>query len=54
MSHTLTKIDNKKMTCGVPEPDPNKVQVENGKWITLGELCRSVDEGCRRFWAARR
>ena len=49
----MNKIDNMKMTCGVKEPDPNKVQVEDGKWITLAELCRSVDEGCRRFWEKR-
>ena len=49
----MSKIDNMKMTCGVKEPPIDKVQVEDGKWITIAELCQSIDEGCRRFWEKR-
>lgn len=49
----MSNINNKKMTCGLKEPPIDKVQVEGGKWITISELCRSIDEGCKRFWAAR-
>ena len=52
--YKITRINNMKMTCGVKDPDPNLVQVEDGKFITIAELCRSIDEGCKRFWNKRR
>ena len=48
------KINNKDMgASGFPEPNPNMVRVEGGKLITIEELCKSIDAGCRRFWNRR-